>query len=91
MDIVIIMTILDKIMEMIRECRENQSREQVLGRLKSPGPREGRMLLRVLRREGYHGRELRAIAKDFGAALNEMDDDELGALMDDVEEMRRSS
>jgi hypothetical protein len=29
------------------------------------------------------------MAKDFGAALKDMDDDELGALMDDVEEDRR--
>jgi len=83
--------IIEMIMEMIMECRENRDRDAVEAGLRDPGLRETVAMRRALRQRGFRGRDLREAMDEGIATLREMPPAEITALMDQAEERRAAS
>ena len=76
--------IFELIQELIK-CMEERRREDVEEGLINPGFRERRVLCRILRDQGFHGRDLRHEVDEGMAYLADQDAEDISLLLDDAE------
>ncbi len=72
------------IMQMIEQCQESRDREDIEAGLNNPGVREKWAMRKVLRDEGYRGKELWNRVRQGMTELRAADRDDVAALMADV-------
>ena len=66
------------------KCLEERRREDVEDGLNNPGFRERRVLCRILRKQGFTGRELRMEVDEGMAYLQDQDAEDISLLLDEA-------
>lgn len=82
----ILIILLPLIMEMLQQCREDRTRDDIEHGLRRPGIRELIMLRRAAKKEyGYKGKKLRKVTRKAMNELYDADPEEITVIMDEVE------
>ncbi len=74
------------LIEAIADCIEQRRRDSVERELQNPGIRSRRVATRLLRQQGFHGRELREEVDEAIEYLREQDAEDISLLLDSAEE-----